>query len=356
MVVSRIEGATAGPSVPVAKTPSRRALKATRIAYKILEFFATVANNAASIVGQFYKLPRAARIGLDAAALPIGIAGFSGIKGAADDVKIVFDKSKGSVAKFEAVCQFLVHLESVVQAVASSLAFLRTVGAVGLRVVKWIPIFNIVSYIVGFISLGLASFSVHKSRKLLAAFEVISGQFNKATSDEKRAELLEDAIKLIEKEGIEPLRQELRLSKEAGKSLQKRIDHLRALSLPTQEKTQAIADMNEAFIILKGRMKVQLGFKCADLAAQVVGVVAGALMFTPLAPVGFGIVIATSVCSLVTFAGQTYFINKNPFDPISQTKAEKLLDKIQKGLNCIKRAIHVSGVAKKHLKRAQAQV
>jgi hypothetical protein len=351
MSVEKVSKVHPGTVAPTLREKAKKAGKRADTALKIAGLFAGIARKAGDVAEQFHKIPLGAAIGLKASKMPDIIRGFVSIKKAAEDVQQVFSKTGKPLERFQASCMFLLHLNSVVKALASSLKFLQAVGAVGLKAIKWIPIFNIVSYVVGFISLGLASFSVHKSRKLLSEFEEISKRFNEARSDHDKALILEQAIVLIEKDGIEPLREELRLSKAARATILARIERLRESNIPSREenRAQAIADMHEAFIILKDRMHVQLGYKSADLAISVAETVAETFMLTPLAPIGIGILLTTSVCSLVTFGGRTYFINKNPFDMRSQSKASQLLDRARRGLEHVRQAIHVSTVAKHRL-------
>ncbi len=360
-MVTRVGVVGEVPCAPTFKTHAKKAVTRGQAALKTAALFSSVARGAGDVVEIFQDLPSGVKIGLASTKVPSIILGFISIKSAAEDIWNIIKEpgKKMPLKRFEASCKLLIHLNSVTRSVANSLKFLRTVGAVGLRVVKWIPIFNIVSYIVGFISLGLASYSVHKSRKLLASFETISKDFERAKTDNEKACVLERAIDVIEKEGIDPLRKELRLSKAAKAILLDRIGAIRMRAFPAERKkvsdAQAIADMNEAFIILKSRVKVDLGYKCAEVANQVVDIVGQTLMFTPAAPVGIGIMLATSVCSVVSFAGRAYFINKNPFDPMSETRAGSLLTKIKGAFGSVRETIHVSHVAHRSLHGRYAQ-
>jgi hypothetical protein len=357
-MVGVVRKAGDGSVVSTVKAHAKKAYTKTQTALKVAALFSSIARHAAEVAEIFKELPEAAKIGLGASKFPGIINGFLSIQKAAEDVwESIKEPGKARFLKrFEASCKLLVHLDSVTRAVANSLKFLKTVGAVGLRVVKWVPIFNIVSYIIGFISLGLASYSVHKSRKLLADFEIISRDFNAAKTDDAKALVLERAIDLVENEGIESLRKELRLSKASKRALLERMGTIRMRRFASEEKSvsdaQAIADMNEAFMILRDRLKVQLGYKCANLANQVVEAVGETLMLTPAAPVGVGIVLATSVCSLVTFAGRSYFINKNPFDPQSESKAAHLLTNLKGGFEHVRQAIHVHRAVGRSLRPA----
>ena len=192
---------------------------------------------------------------------------------------------------------------------------------------------NMVSFAVGFISLGLSAESVHKGRRLLEAFHASLRACQTARPEDKAAALehtLGTVFATIEKEGIGPLRKQLMISKRSSEELARRVNDLRDHIYSKKE----ISSEDTKFIkLLAGRAKTYLGFKVADIASSVGAIAGSALFLTPVPVVGqiVGAVIlaTTGAISLVSLAGRYFFVTKNPFDETPKNRAQEILSSLR---------------------------
>lgn len=169
------------------------------------------------------------------------------------------------------------------------------------------------------------------------------------TDQTKKAEALSKALDIIDREGIEPLRKRLIMSKEAGEELIRRVRQLR-----THIQTKNIGAKDEELMhILVGRAKIQLSFKAAEVATTVAGVAAGVFFVAPVPVVGqiigLSVFAATGVVSLVSSGARYFLINKNPFDKESHSLAVQALNAVSEAIGAIKQRLATVGLGKQHL-------
>ena len=238
-------------------------------------------------------------------------------------------------------------MNSIVKNVASACLIIRSVvGQAAQRAIQWIPIFNLISFVISFLSLRLFVYSTHQARKLFEGFNEAMKEFLKADKltdeverNKAKAEALDKVLTIIDKEGIDPLRKQLMLSKKAREELDRRVQNL-----GKHIKAQRIGAKDEELMrILVGRAKTQLGFRVADLAASVAGVAAGVLIVAPVPVVGqivgLSVFAATGAVSLVSFGARYFLINKNPFDTESHSRAVGMLNTISKTFEALKQRL-----------------
>ena len=192
-------------------------------------------------------------------------------------------------------------MNSIVKNVASACLIIRSVvGQAAQRAIQWIPIFNLISFVISFLSLRLFVYSTHQARKLFEGF-------NEAMKEFLKADKLTDEV-------------------ERNKA-----------------KAEALDKDEELMRILVGRAKTQLGFRVADLAASVAGVAAGVLIVAPVPVVGqrvgLSVFADTGAVSLVSFGARYFLINKNPIDTESHSRAVGMLNTISKTFEALKQRL-----------------
>ncbi len=307
---------------------------------------------AAGIAGLFKDLSKSLQVALHISKGPNIILGLVSIKHAVDDVRKIIDKSKKPGDRLKASLLFVTHMDSVVNTAATVCKILSAAGTIGKHAVQWIPIFGMISFAVGFISLGLGAHSTHKSRKLVNAFNDSMKEYQQAATHEAKATALAQALAVIDSEGIQPLRKQLMISKKGGIELVKRVDALRD-HIASHSVTEQDVNLVK---ILAGRATTQLRYKAADLASSVGAIVGGAFFLVPV-PVaaqatGAAILAATGVVSLVAWGGRYFFINKDPFDENSKNRAMELLDDVSKALRLVKQRLQMVALGKRRAAHA----
>ena len=137
--------------------------------------------------------------------------------------------------------------------------------------------------------------------------------------------------------------------KKGGVELTRRVDALRS-HIATSAVTVADAELVK---ILARRAKTQLGFKAADLAGCVTGIVGSSVLIAPVPLVaqviGTGILATAGAISLVSWGGRYFFINKDPFDETSKNRAMAILDDISHALGTVKKRLQTFALGKRGL-------
>ncbi len=303
----------------------------------------------AGIAGLFKTLSRSLQIAINVSKGPNIILGLVSAKYAVDDVRKIIDRGKRPADRFKASLQFITHLDSVVKTVATVCSILAAAGTLTKKAIQWVPIFNMISFAVGFISLGLSAQSVHKGRKLVNAFNACMREFQNAVTSEAKTAALAKALDVIEKEGIQPLRKQLMISKKGGIELTKRVDALRE-----HITAGCVVEADAKFVeLLARRAKTQLRYKAADLSCTVSGMVGSSILLAPVpvaAQVTGAVILATTgLVSLVTWGGRYFFVNKDPFDERSKNRAMAILDELSKALNAVRQRLHTFALGRRAL-------
>jgi hypothetical protein len=296
----------------------------------------------AKIVGSTRDLSSSVTKALKATrGIGLGVAPFRVIHAAENAIKVI--KEKNLQDKIWAAFKLILNLDSVADSIAGTCNFIYAFKTVSSRVVDWIPIFNIVSFFVGFISLGLAAESVGKSGKLVHDLQKVLKKLDVAKNDVEKAKILGDFLAKLEKQGVRPLFKKLGISKKAayqGRLVEDRIKDLAKLRLIGGREKEAEVIVRG----LAGRAKLDLGFKAADCANRIVTQIGkGFVAFAPFLPVGYIIMTSTGIISLLMIASKVMLISKNPFDPNdpkSRSRAVELVGYISNGISHLRARLH----------------
>ena len=317
---------------------------------KVVKSIGSLFRKAVDFSGFFRDVSKGLKIASHVSKGPDILLGVVSAQKAVDDIRHIIDRTKKPTERIKSSFEFILHVDSIMNTVATICKIIAAAAVSAKNAIQWIPIFNMVSFAVGFISLGLSSFTVHKGRKLYGALNDSMKEYqNAGNDDEKKISALTKALTIIEEEGIQPLRKHLMISKVGGIELTKRVD-----SLKFHIQNNIIDANDEKFIkLLVGRAKTQLSLQVSDIATSVGSIAGGAFMVAPVpiaAQIAGTVILATTgVVSLVTWGIRYFFINKNPFDPSSKTRAVAMLDALSKGLRALKQRLQTFGLGKKKL-------
>jgi hypothetical protein len=305
---------------------------------------AKIFRNVTDCVGLFRNLSKSVKTAVQVTKGFNVISGMVATKDAVQDVRRVIDRTKKPSERIKSSFLFIGHLDSVTKGISTICGLLKTFGAASAKVVQWIPIYQYISFAVGFIWLGLSAYSAHQARKLQRSLSVCVESFMHAQNDTEKMVSLEQMLDVVQRQGIEPLRRHLMMSKAGGVELTKRVDALKKhigvsrgtapdVSLTEQEKQLVTKAEQERFMkVLAGRAKMKLGFEVTEVASNVTKTVAGVLEIVPVPVVaqviGISLIISTAVVSLVSWGGRRYFINKNPLDLTSKSRALQAVDSL----------------------------
>ena len=232
---------------------------------------------------------------------------------------------------------FYTHLDAAVSSLASIGRIISTAAKGSIR---WISLLNILGFISSFLSLGISIYSIRGARALLKGFNDAMEKYLKAEKEgnaDGQVEALQEALAVIDAEGIVPLRTHLMMSRKVQKTLATRVDSLRGRI----GRKEIHKDDKELIGVLAGRAKTASRFEVASVAADIVGVAGGIILATPV-PVagqvaGFSVLAASSAISLVAIGTKYLFIRKDPFDPMSQNRMMRMLSSLSKAVEALSR-------------------
>lgn len=353
-----------GPSSVPAPRPSekkpftiKKGLKKTEETLKLTSKIRSVTGSFVSLINEFQKISVGMSKGMKVGKGAIGIAltPFNVYYAVQDIQKIIM--KPGIKDKARACFMLLTRLDSVIDSIASTCGILYAFKVVGQKTIDWIPIFNIVSFFVGFISIATAAEGVYDSGKLTYKLRNILKKLededkDKKLSDCEKAQILGDFLKEVEEGGLTALRKKLMISKKAefkGRRFEEAITNLSTKLLfhgpilENQEKAveaarkESIDHATELLKKLAPRVKLELGLSSFDLANKVAATVGkGLTTFAPTPPTliaGYAILATTGTLSLLMMGGKFLFISKNPFDPNSKNNAQLLVAKVAGGIS-----------------------
>jgi hypothetical protein len=349
--VPRTEGVSATSPSQILATAAKHSHRIGKKALKPLKGAKAVGGifrNVASFVDVFKSLSKSVQGAMHVSKGPNIILGLVSIKHSIDDVRKILDRTKRPQERVKASLLFVTHIDSIVNTVGTICKILTSVAKVSSRAIQWIPIFNMISFAVSFISLGLSAHSTHQGRKLASAFNASMRAYEAASTPDEKASALAQALSTIESEGIDPLRKQLMISKKGKVELIKRVDTLRShiCAYAVTEEDAKLVKM------LRGRAKTQLAFQVADLSSVIGGIAGSALLLIPnptgaTQAAGFGILAATGLVSLCVWGGKYFFINKDPFDENSRNRAMTILNEVSSAIHSLKERLQAFAVGKK---------
>jgi len=198
--------------------------KATRKFKKILGVGKTMGGQigaAFKVVKTYCAVSDRVKTGFYATKAPKVIAAPFAIYGIVDNVsKIVLgiiEMAERGISKeriFSCVSpafEFIVNADAVTDAVAASMEFLSEMKVIAEKAADWVSTFNVVSFIVGFISVGFATKSLYSAqttyRSLTKSLHEAAEKFKTAKDDRERADILLEFLKKLE--GEDPRRDEI---------------------------------------------------------------------------------------------------------------------------------------------------
>lgn len=304
-----------------------------------------VVSSAGNVTELFTTLSKGVGIGLKTARVPVIFMAPFFIKDCLDDVIRVCTKQTIQ-ERVRAAFSFVVNSDSVTTSIAATCAQLKFMKLVGEQAIRWIPIFNIVSFVVSFLSLGLAAESLVKSKKLYQILNDTERKLRTCTNDQERATVLIAPLREIEILGITDVRRKMLISKKTN--LESRIKSVVQRLESEAERRIAVEEGTKLVSTLKGRATTTLTYTVLNVAIKIITIIGtGLLFFPPTAPVGVIILAATATAALVHFIGKCYFIKKDPFTEDATCKAYELYERISSSLKSIRIRLEGFVVAKK---------
>jgi hypothetical protein len=267
------------------------------------------------------------------------------------DSKPAFVQPDGKILRrFGSVRDTLKSLATVIKTANAVIKMLKVLDVVAKPLLEVLPFAAIVTYTIGVIPSSLIE--VIRSGKRVRTFTVLSKQLHKCTSIEEKATILQNEIESLEAQR-KSLQKDLGWSKEAAVALRTRIDRVRELRFcggeTTIDQENAVLEMEDAINILKGRSRVILAYDSFDFVNNIVELVSQILFLTPFAAVGACLGLTSISGSTALSIGKSYFLNRNPFDPDSKSKAIKIVGTMTSGLKRVCQTVDVRRLSQKAL-------
>ena len=255
------------------------------------------------------------------------------------DVRRALDTFSSRTSRGLSLFNLIVHLNSVVSSVAAACKVIRAaVGPSAEKVVQWVHVFDIVNFVVSFLSLWLSAYSTKQAVRLFHRFSAAMKECEQAQTPEEKAAALQSALDVIDSEGVKTLRKRLMLSKKAYRTLE---DKLREVGRNISNRSVSGEDVG-LIRTLAGRASMQLPFRVASIASDITGIAGSALLLASVPVAGLSVLIISSSISLVSWGAKYFFVNKNPFDGASQSRAGRILASISKAIDAIRRHVQAS--------------
>ncbi len=267
-----------------------------------------------------------------------------------NDVVKFFIKPK-IIDKVKAAFSFVINSETVTSSIAASCEILNTMKLVGERATNWIPIFNIVSFVVSFLTLGVASKSLLKSKELFHLLNETEKKLRSTGSDTEKAVLLIDVLREIETTGITEIRKQLLISKKTN--LEERIHKLiqRLQEGSKEEVARAVEESEKVLSTLHDRAMTDLSLNLITVANKIMFLVGAGFMFIPpLVPFGIFLLAVSATTSLILCLGKTYFISKDPFSGNASCKAYQFYESLSKALKNMRMSLETFVIGQKKIK------
>ena len=313
--------------------PPPKILRRFQKKLKISSLLARDIKMCAKIIQKFYTVSDRVSRAVKFTKLPTIMGAPFAVHGAVSEFLGILSEKKPLVERVKSAFTFVVHIDAIADAVSSTMEILNAFKVIADKTVDWVPIFNIVSFVIGFISIGLSGETTFRAQDLYRSLNKTSRKLEDATNDDERFDILIESLDELLEKGIKPLRKRLMLSKAAGIEIEERVSTLAKIRLPKtqmtpEQKKKAVAKGVDLMAKLKGRAKVHLKFSVAELSNRVAGTVgAGLATFSPVPVAGYILIACSSASALVCIGSKFLFVNKNPFDPTSKSRAKALLDK-----------------------------
>jgi hypothetical protein len=193
------------------------------------------------------------------------------------------------------------------------------------------------------LSVALSIDSVVRAGRVSRMLQGIRDSVDKvSTEEEKKAALLE-GLKKLKSEDLDSLQERLMFSKSAD--LAKRVDTaISKLEKPVSS-GEAVKEVEKMTKTLSFRAKLALGLRLLGLAFRVM-IAAGMALLSygpdPVSKLSGAILLGLGIgLSFILFLGKFLFVNPNPFDPESKTRAQIVGESIRKSGVSLLRKLHI---------------
>jgi vacuolar-type H+-ATPase subunit I/STV1 len=206
-----------------------------------------------------------------------------------------------------------------------------------------LPVIAGLSVGVSGIPVALSINSVVRAGRVSRMLQEIRDSVDKvSTEEEKKAALLEGLKKLKSKD-LDSLQERLMCSQSAD--LAKRVDTAISKLEKPEASPETVKEVEKTMKTLSFRAKLALGFRLLGLVFRII-VAAGTALLSygpdPVSKLGGVILLGFGLgLSLLLFLGELLFVNRNPLDPSSKSRAQIIGESIRKSGVCLLRKLHI---------------
>lgn len=235
--------------------------------------------------------------------------------------------------KLSSACKTLKGVASVIKTACSVTKLLKAIELVPRPMLAVLPFAVLLTTITGV--LPSSTVEVIKSANRVRTFTNLSKKLHDCKSVEEKIHVLEQNLDAMD--GMhDSFEGDLKLSENACNTIQERIDRVRRLRFSagniTADEKKVVAVMENAVDVLKGRARVILAYDCLDFVTNIVEIASEVLFLTPLVGIAAGLGLASLASSVGAPLAKSFFVNPNPFDSTSKSKALDLVEKAKDGL------------------------
>lgn len=247
-----------------------------------------------------------------------------------DVTKIVGPNTPWGRAK--KVCSLILRADATAYSVTSTLDVLEKFRLISDQVLQYMPIVNIVSYSLGFLSLGLGVASLVSLSQLWDGLRKLDRTLQEARGDDESVAAALQFLEALKKKKIPSLEKKLSLSKET--KLSDLIDRLSEKIQQQEYRPEALDQVKNISTVLVSRSKVHRDLRIVDVAMKVFSIIGlSFLLFAPdpiCKSLGFVIMSLASLVLLGISIWKFFFLNKNPLGNTRVTEATETLDAAKK--------------------------
>lgn len=280
---------------------------------------------AGDVAGVIHPLTKTISICLGTTKFPTVLSIPFTAKEVVDEALKVVTKPK-IAEKVTALSNVAVKTASIALSMVGLFAFLEKINVVGKAATQWFHAVYVANFITGFISLGLAADTARKSIGLRTVLRQGENALQTAKDDDvAKANAIVNTLCEIQSREVTPTRKKLLLSKTVGlEETAHSLTH-RLVTTEGDARKEAIREGEKLIHMLAGRAKTDLILSVANVVNKIISIIgSGLLFFPPAFSIGIVFLAVNTTISFVLWSTKTYFINRNPLDPNSCSKAASL--------------------------------